>query len=56
MSVTRRSFLAAAGAYGAMGAFGPSLWAAMKYDRDAVLERFRLRAASMKAILNFVRT
>ena len=49
MSVTRRSFLAAAGAYGAMGAFGPSLWAAMKYDRDAVLERFRLRAADTDA-------
>ena len=49
MTVTRKSFLAAAGAYGAMGAFGPSLWAAMKYDRDAVLERFRLRAADTDA-------
>ena len=49
MSVTRRSFLAAAGAYGAMGAFGPSLWAAMKYDRDAVLKRFRLHSADTDA-------
>ena len=49
MSMTRRSFLAAAGAYGAMGAFGPSLWAAMKYDRDAVLKRFRLHSADTDA-------
>ena len=49
MKVSRRHFLAAAGAYGAYSAFGPSLWAAMKYDRDAVLKRFRLRAADTDA-------
>ena len=49
MKVSRRHFLAAAGAYGACSAFGPSLWAAMKYDRDAVLKRFRLRAADTDA-------
>ena len=49
MTATRRSFLAAAGAYGAMSAFGPSLWAAMKYDRNAVLERFRMRAEDTDA-------
>lgn len=49
MSITRRSFLATAGAYGAMSAFGPSLWAAMKYDRDAVLKRFRLHSADTDA-------
>lgn len=49
MSITRRSFLATAGAYGAMSAFGPSLWAAMKYDRDAVLKSFRLHSADTDA-------
>jgi hypothetical protein len=41
--------LATAGAYGAMSAFGPSLWAAMKYDRDAVLKSFRLHSANTDA-------
>ena len=49
MKVSRRHFLAAAGAYGAYSAFVPSLWAAMKYDRDAVLKRFWLRAADTDA-------
>ena len=47
--MTRRDFLASVGAYGAMGAFAPSLIAAMKYERDAVLELFRLRAADTDA-------
>jgi GH35 family endo-1,4-beta-xylanase len=49
MMTSRRNFLATAGAFGAMGAFGPSLWAAMKYDRDAILEQFRTYAADTDA-------
>ena len=49
MNVSRRGFLATAGAYGAWSAFGSSLKTAMKYDRDAVLKRFRSQAADTDA-------
>lgn len=43
--MTRREFLEFAGSYGALGAFAPSLFAAMKYDPKTVLDLFRLRTA-----------
>ena len=49
MDVSRRGFLATAGAYGAWSALGSSLKTAMKYDRDAVLKRFRSQAADTDA-------
>ena len=47
--MTRRELLKGAGAAAFMGAFGPSLWAAMKYDKKAVLDLFRLCAADTDA-------
>ena len=47
--MNRREFLAGAAAYAGLGMAGPSLWAAMKYDRRAVLDLFRIRAADTDA-------
>lgn len=47
--VSRRNFLGSSAAFAGLGMFGQSLWAAMKYDRDAVLDLFRLRAADTDA-------
>jgi len=47
--MTRREFLTRSAAFAGAGLFGPSLWAAMKYDRAAVLDLFRLRAADTDA-------
>lgn len=47
--MTRRDFLSSSAAFAGLGLFGPSLWAAMKYDRKAVLDLFRLRAADTDA-------
>lgn len=49
MNLTRREILAGLGAYASLAAFGPALQAAMKYDRKAVLDLFRLRAADTDA-------
>jgi len=47
-NLTRRGFLSAAACAG-VGSFMPSLWAAMKYDKQGVLDLFRLRAADTDA-------
>lgn len=47
--LSRRDFLMSSTAFAGMGMFCPSLWAAMKYDRNAVLDLFRLRAADTDA-------
>ncbi len=47
--LSRRDFLMSSTAFAGMGMFSPSLWAAMKYDRNAVLDLFRLRAADTDA-------
>ena len=47
--MTRRELLAGAGAAAFMGGFWPSLWAAMKYDKKAVLDLFHLCAADTDA-------
>ena len=47
--MNRREFLKGTAAYAGLGMVGPSLWAAMKYDRKAVVDLFRLRAADTDA-------
>ena len=49
MTSTRRDFLNSVFALAATGAASPSLLAAMKYDRDGVLDLFRLCAAETEA-------
>ena len=46
---TRRDFLMSSTAFAGVGLFGSSLHAAMKYDKRAVLDLFRLRAADTDA-------
>jgi GH35 family endo-1,4-beta-xylanase len=49
MSVSRREFLRDVAAMAGAGMYMPSLWAAMKYDRKAVLDLFHVRAADTDA-------
>ena len=49
MSVSRRDFLKDMSVLAGAGLYLPSLWAAMKYDRKAVLDLFHVRAADTDA-------
>ncbi len=49
MSVSRREFLRDVAIMAGAGMYMPSLWAAMKYDRKAVLDLFHVRAADTDA-------
>lgn len=49
MTTSRRNFLAGSAAFLGAGFSAPALFAAMKYDKKAVLDLFRLRAADTDA-------
>lgn len=49
MNNTRKTFLLGSTVFAGLGAFGPALLAAMKYDKNAILDLFRRRAAETDA-------